>query len=58
VALFKSGLRKFLAACPEGRWWEFLGDVARGVRVAPTAATRNSPFYLVFKQQPVLPFLT
>lgn len=57
MATFKAGFRKFMAACPGGRWWEFIGDVARGIRVTPTLATGYSPFMLVYKQPPVLPLI-
>lgn len=53
----KQGLRTFLTACPGGRWWEFLGDVARGLRAIPARATGYSPFFLVFKQNPTLPLV-
>lgn len=45
----KEGLRKFTAACPEGRWWEFLGDIARGLQIIPVRATGYAPYVLVFK---------
>lgn len=45
----KATLRKFLAHCPGGRWWEVLGDVARAIRTLPTRTTKVSPYLLVFK---------
>lgn len=44
VAIFKAGMRRFLDSCPGGRWWEFIADVARGVRLQPTKATGYSPY--------------
>ena len=53
----KSGIRTFLGACSEGRWWECLGDVARGLRTIPARSTGFSPHFVVFKQLPVLPLV-
>ena len=39
------------------RWWECIGDVARGLRTIPTRSTGFSPHFVVFKQQPVLPLV-
>lgn len=50
----KELITRFLAFCPDGKWWEFLGDVARGLRVIPTRATGFAPFLLVFKQPPAV----
>lgn len=50
----KKGLRLFAASCPDGHWWEFLPDIARGLRMIPTRATGHPPFVLVYKQQPTL----
>ena len=53
----KTGIRTFLGACAGGRWWECLGDVARGLRAIPSRGTGYSPHFLVFKQEPVLPLV-
>ena len=49
VASFKAGVRRCLAAAPEGRWWEVLPDLARGFRQLPSRTTGLSPFVLQFK---------
>ena len=46
-----------MGACEGGRWWECLGDVARGMRVIPARSTGFSPHFVVFKQPPVLPLV-
>ena len=53
----KAGIRTFLGACEGGRWWECLGDVARGLRTIPARSTGFSPHFVVFKQVPVLPLI-
>ena len=45
----KSALCKFADACPNGHWWEVLGDIARSMRVLPTRALGYAPYVLVFK---------
>lgn len=52
----KKGLRMFTSSCPGGNWWDFLPDIARGLRVIPNRATGYAPFVLAFKQQPILTF--
>lgn len=54
--MVKQGIRKFAAACPGSKWWEFLPDIARAIRLVPMKATGYSPFVLVYKQVPKLPF--
>ena len=49
VRTLKAGIRTFLGACQEGRWWECFGDVARGLRVIPARSTGFSPHFVVFK---------
>ncbi len=51
----QAGIRKCISLCPGGRWWDFLGEVARCSRVIPTRATGLSPYLIVFKQTPLLP---
>ena len=53
--IVKSAIRKCTAACPGGKWWEFLADIARSVRLLPAWATSTSPHVLVFKQYPEIP---
>ena len=53
----KVGIRTFMGACADGRWWECLGDVARGLRTIPARSTGFSPHFVVFKQPPVLPLV-
>ena len=57
VRTMKSGIRTFMGACQGGRWWECLGDIARGLRVIPARGTGYSPHFVVFKQPPVLPLV-
>ena len=45
----KAAIRKFLAHCPSGRWWEVLADVARALRVLPSRALNMAPYVLVYK---------
>ena len=47
--VIKSALRRFAAECPEGKWWEVLGDIARSLRVLPTRALGYAPYVHVFK---------
>ena len=54
-AVIKEGVRKCTAACPGGRWWEFLSDIARSVRLLPARSTQVSPYVLVYKQYPEVP---
>ncbi len=49
VRSVKAAIRRFTAHCKDGQWWEFLPDIARGLRVLPTRATGFSPHVLVFK---------
>ena len=58
VRTTKSMLRMFLSECKGGNWWEFLQDVAMGLRIVPTKATGLSPFVLVYKQQPCIPLVS
>ena len=51
----KSAIRKCTMACPGGKWWDFLADIARSVRLLPAWATSSSPYVLVFKQYPEIP---
>ncbi len=57
VRTLKEGIRTFMGTCEGGRWWECLGDVARGLRTIPTRSTGFSPHFVVFKQTPVLPLV-
>ena len=57
MGLVKAGLRRYLAAHPDGEWWEFVPEVARALRVLPSSATGLSPYLLVFKHQPRLPLV-
>ena len=52
--VIKSGLRRFVAKCPEGKWWEVLGDVARSLRILPTRALGYAPYIHVFKAPALL----
>ena len=47
--VIKSALCRFAAQCPEGKWWEVLGDVARSLRVLTTRALGYAPYVHVFK---------
>ena len=40
---------KFADACPNGHWWEVLGNIACSMRVLPTRALGYAPYVLVFK---------
>ena len=51
----KSAICKCTAACPGGKWWDFLADIGRVVRLLPARATSSSPYVLVFKQYPEIP---
>ena len=51
----EANLHKFAIACPGGKWWEFLPDIARGLRLLPVRASGYAPYVLVFKQLPQLP---
>ena len=53
--IVKSAIRKCTMACPGGKWWDFLADIARSVRLLPARATSTSPYVLVFKQYPEIP---
>ena len=53
--VMKSAIRKCTTACPGGKWWEFLADIARSVCLLPAQATSTSPYVLVFKQYPEIP---
>ena len=39
VRSIKEGITRCLADCPDAKWWEVLGDVARGLRLAISKAT-------------------
>ena len=47
--IIKSALRRFASECPNGKWWEVLGDIARSLRVLPTRALGYAPYVHVFK---------
>ena len=51
----EANLCKFSIECPGGKWWEFLQDIARGLRLLPVRASGYAPYVLVFKQLPQLP---
>ena len=51
----EANLCKFAIECPGGKWWEFLQDIARGLRLLPVQASGYAPYVLVFKQLPQLP---
>ena len=53
--IMKSAIRKCTMACLGSKWWEFLADTARSVRLLPARATSTSPYVLVFKQYPEIP---
>ena len=57
VRSVKEGLVRCLEGCPDAKWWEVLGDVARGLRMTPSRATGHSPYSLVFKCAAPLPVL-
>ena len=48
----KANLQKFAVECPAGRWWNFLPDIARGLRLLPVKASGYAPHVLVYKQLP------
>ena len=50
IRSIKAALRRFAVHCADGKWWEFLPDIARGLRLIPTRATGYSPYIIVFKQ--------
>ena len=54
VGTFKAGVRKCMAACPEGHWWDALPDVARGFCQLQSRAMGLSSFGLQHKQYPEL----
>ena len=43
-----------MTACPEGRWWDALPDIAQGFCQLPYRATGLSPVLLQHKQYPEL----
>ena len=45
----KMNLRKFDVECPAGKWWEFLADIARGLRRLPVKVLGYAPHILVYK---------
>ena len=51
----EANLRQFAIECPGGKWWEFLQDIARGLRLLSVQASGYGPYVLVFKQLPQLP---
>lgn len=57
VRSIKEGITRCIDECRDARWWEVLGDVSRGLRLSLSKATGHSPYHLVFKQQPMIPFL-
>ena len=50
----KSGFRRLKVACPEGNWYDFIADVAAGLRMLP-GTVGVSPYLVVFKQEPHWP---
>ena len=46
----KAAIRKFLAYCPAGSWWEVLADVARALWVLPSHAINMAPYVLIYNQ--------
>ena len=52
VRTIKEGLRRLLARCDGGNWWDLLPDVVRAIRLLPKAATGHPPYVLAFKQLP------
>ena len=55
VRVFKETLTRILDGNKNGKWWDLLQDVARGLRIIPVSATGHSPHLLVYKQPPPLP---
>ena len=53
--IVKRAIHRCTAACPGGKWWDFLADIARSVHLLPARATSTSPYVLVFKQYPEIP---
>jgi hypothetical protein len=49
VRSVKEGIVRCIDDCKDARWWEVLGDVARGLRLSLNRATNHSPYHLVFK---------
>ena len=45
----KTNLRKLAIECPVGKWWEFLANIARGLRLLPVKASGYAPYVLVYK---------
>ena len=45
----KTNLRNFAIECLAGKWWEFLADIARGLRLLPVKASGYAPHVLVYK---------
>ena len=55
IGLLKGGLRRLLEEHPNSQWWEFVPEVARALRILPTASSGVSPYLLVFKHRPTVP---
>ena len=47
--VIKSALQRLAAKCPEGKWCEVLGDIARSLRVLPMRALGYATYVHVFK---------
>ena len=45
--MIKMNLSKFAIGSPAGKWWEFLANIARGLRLLPVKALGYAPHILV-----------
>ena len=54
VGTFKAGVRRCMAACPNGHCWDAMPDIAWGIRQLLSCSTGLSPFLLQHKQFPEL----
>jgi hypothetical protein len=49
VQVIKSGIRKCTSLHPDGKWWDFVPDIAWAMRSYPLKATGYSPYVVVYK---------
>ena len=48
-------VRKYATPHPTSTWWDWLSEVLAGLRMLAKRAHGYSPFYVVFKQSPIIP---
>ena len=51
----KTAIRKYMSMHPGSFWWDWLPEVLTGLRMCVSRSHGHSPFFFLYKQDPVVP---